>query len=530
MFHRSSVAAMTELEDPRRLDAPLDRLVRLELIDPAVSEFPGETAFGFRHALIRDAAYAGVTKRLRSRLHQRHAYWLTRTAADRGGEFDEIVGHHLERAFRLLEELGPTGPDQTRIAEAGATRLAAAGERAFARGDMDAAANLLSRATLLLDADDLRRLQWTCDLEYAAFYTEGDWTATDLRLGDVIDRADRLGLETLRWRATVQRGRVRLFVDPDTDTEALLRDADEATRVFERAGDELGLARACGLIAHTRLTRGETAIAAAASENAAAHAIRAGSRQEELTEYAEHAWVVALSPWSVEEDRDRCARLVGRSSDAVRAGQMLLPATAYLEALVGRFALARECLERFRAATLELGWNYHAFNLAAFRGYVERLAGRQADAEQAFLEAARIAASYGNRLTAAVMTAEAARSAYDGAQPARARKVFAEIGAIGPWVDAGLHGLLLADNGEWTAGDEATREAVRDSDEGDSLELRGQALLDRSRFLAMRGDRNEALVAAQRAREPFEMRQSPVLTRRATDLMDRLTHAVSWLM
>ena len=37
-------------------------LVRRELVEPAVSSIPGEDGFRFRHALIRDAAYAGIPK------------------------------------------------------------------------------------------------------------------------------------------------------------------------------------------------------------------------------------------------------------------------------------------------------------------------------------------------------------------------------------------------------------------------------------------------------------------------------------
>jgi class 3 adenylate cyclase/mono/diheme cytochrome c family protein len=139
VFHRSSVAALTGGQDPGALGALLDRLGRLELIDPASSEFVGEDAFRFRHGLIRDAAYAAVSKRLRSSLHRRHADWLAVTAADRAGEYDEILGYHLERAFRLLEELGPITSEHLEIAESASTRLAAAGRRAFARGGLGCA-------------------------------------------------------------------------------------------------------------------------------------------------------------------------------------------------------------------------------------------------------------------------------------------------------------------------------------------------------------------------------------------------------
>ena len=528
VFHRSSVAALAEVQDPDALDALLDRLGDLELIHPAVSEFVGEAAFRFRHGLMRDAAYAAVSKRLRSTLHQRHADWLAESAADRASEFDEILGYHLERAFRLLEDLGPVSPDQTAIAQSGSARLAAAGQRAFARGDMHAATNLLRRSTNLLDADDPRRLQWMCDLEYAAFFTEANWAATESRLADVIARANRLGLEAVRWRAVAQRGRAILFIHPDHDTDALLREAGEATDALEQLGDEIGLARAWGLVSHLRLIRGDVALAAEASANAASHSIAAGSRQEELTEYVEHAWIVAHSPYSVEQDLDRCARLVACSSDTHRAKQMMLLAHAYLEALVGRPHIARQCLARFYSATLDLGWKYHSFNLAAFRGHVERLAGNSTDAETAFLDAGRIVSDYGNRLTAATMTAQAARSAYEGKHYDRAHELLAKANDLDGERDIGLHGLLLAEDGDWAGADDATRDAVQRSHETDCLEVRGEALLDRSRVLELQGNRPESCVLAHQARQRFEMRQSPVLVRRAREVIDRVNQTIAY--
>ena len=64
------------------------------------SSIPGEDGFRFRHALIRDAAYAGIPKRTRADLHERFAGWIER----HDGE-DELVGYHLEQAYRYREEL-----------------------------------------------------------------------------------------------------------------------------------------------------------------------------------------------------------------------------------------------------------------------------------------------------------------------------------------------------------------------------------------------------------------------------------------
>ena len=51
-------------------------LLRKELIRAERPALPGEDAFRFRHALIRDAAYEGLPKGTRSELHERHAAWL----------------------------------------------------------------------------------------------------------------------------------------------------------------------------------------------------------------------------------------------------------------------------------------------------------------------------------------------------------------------------------------------------------------------------------------------------------------------
>jgi predicted ATPase len=61
--------AVAALDGNEPLGATLLGLVRRELVEPAVSSIPGEDGFRFRHALIRDAAYAGIPKRTRADLH-----------------------------------------------------------------------------------------------------------------------------------------------------------------------------------------------------------------------------------------------------------------------------------------------------------------------------------------------------------------------------------------------------------------------------------------------------------------------------
>src|SRR5262249_4031174 len=95
------------------VDALLLGLVRKDFL----SALPGrEDAYRFRHVLIRDAAYAGIPKELRSRLHETFADFASRTSAGRAGELDEIVGYHLESAYRYRTELGPLSDEGRELA------------------------------------------------------------------------------------------------------------------------------------------------------------------------------------------------------------------------------------------------------------------------------------------------------------------------------------------------------------------------------------------------------------------------------
>jgi predicted ATPase len=96
---------------------------------------------------------------MRADLHERFASWLERAAGARIAEFEEIVGYHLELAYRCLAELGPVDEHGQAIAARASMRLGAAGRRAFDRGDLPAAASLLTRAKDLRSAPDPARVE-----------------------------------------------------------------------------------------------------------------------------------------------------------------------------------------------------------------------------------------------------------------------------------------------------------------------------------------------------------------------------------
>ena len=123
VFHRGAVAALAPEE--RQVDGNLITLVRKDLVRPEATVVADDEAYRFRHLLIRDTAYEALPKATRAELHERFATWLAEYGADLV-ELDEIVGYHLEQAYRYRVELGPLDDATSEIGRQAADRLLAA--------------------------------------------------------------------------------------------------------------------------------------------------------------------------------------------------------------------------------------------------------------------------------------------------------------------------------------------------------------------------------------------------------------------
>ena len=178
-------------EDRSELDQRLSALERKDLIQADAGRFAGEPTFSFKHIMIRDVAYQGVLKEARADFHERFADWLERTAGERAGEFEEILGHHLERASAYLAELGPMDDHGSELSARAAARLGSSGRRALARGDIAPAVRLLDRAVTLLPDDDPAKRDLTLKLGIALAET-GEVSRADALLQDRIE-AERRG-------------------------------------------------------------------------------------------------------------------------------------------------------------------------------------------------------------------------------------------------------------------------------------------------------------------------------------------------
>jgi DNA-binding SARP family transcriptional activator len=138
-------------DDGSHIDGVVRELVRKDLVRP--ERTPEGEVFRFRHALILQAAYEMLPKGRRAELHEAVADRLGSSAA-----YDELAGDHLARAASALADIGEDPGEVAALRVRAAARLAAGAARAFARGDMPAAASLYGAAAGLLPPEDPNRL------------------------------------------------------------------------------------------------------------------------------------------------------------------------------------------------------------------------------------------------------------------------------------------------------------------------------------------------------------------------------------
>ena len=272
VFHRGAVPELAPAAERDDVPATSSPLVRKELIRPDQPTYPDDEAFRFRHLLIRDAAYDSLPKETRAELHEAFADWLDRHATL--VEQDEIVGYHLERAYRNRAELDSADPRLADLARrAAATTRPRPARGAEERGDIGAACGLLQRAAALLPEGDPQRLEHCFGARVAAQSRPAAAT-----------RRSRRG-EELRPRPTRASKRSALIAD---DTQRCIRGriVADARESEHRARPRASLRTVSGtisgspgpafseLVVHWMGCR--AAAAAAAALRAEAHARAAG--------------------------------------------------------------------------------------------------------------------------------------------------------------------------------------------------------------------------------------------------------------
>jgi len=481
VFHWGSVTELSSDLGPGDVGRHLMSLRRRDLIGPEEALFSGSEAFGFRHALIRDAAYGRIPKRTRSELHEAHARWLERTAGERVTEFEEVLAYHLEQAYRLRSDLGPVDDRGRELAAEAARRLETSGRRAVARGDMRAASTLLDRAAALLDGDDPDRIDVLVLLGTAATQA-GDLERARAALDEGLDASTRLGDRRRQIRARLARFQLLSATQPEGVTAQIEREAQAAIPVLEELGDDEGLARAWNSVCEVGLMWCHASDIEHASERAAYHAERAGDRaalSDALSWRMFAPWLGMASPV---DSMLRCGEVRARAPDDRLLEAITTCVEGTCDGMLGRFDDGRRKQQRAQAILVDLGVKLNIGGMSQWAASFEAMAGNFEAADRVHREGTEVLESIG------------------------------EIGYLSTQV--GYHGRVLFTLGRF---DEAAEKADLAERLGASDDVATQALWRqlRAKLLAREG---ETAIAVALAEEAASMTDG-------TDCWDTLTMA-----
>jgi predicted ATPase/class 3 adenylate cyclase len=383
-FARDAVQALVPEAVQTEVDLRLASLSQKHLVRRTRGHDEAAQMYRFDHILIRDAAYAGLLKRRRAGLHEEFANWGERVnaARDRGVEYEEILGFHLEQAYTYLAELEATDEHHLQLARRAAEKLEAAGRRALGRGDMPAAANLLRRAHDLLLEDDPRRIELVPDLAHALTQT-GEFPWAQVFLSEAVETAHRLGMPALRAEARLAQLTTERHAGGDDVnwSEAVLKELETAVPLFEQENDHRRLAKAWRLAMDAHGISYRFGDATAAAERALRHAHLGGDERGAAAAATSYAMAALYGPTPVAEALARCEEALAATAGNRRLNAFVTLLMSPLYAMSGDFATGRRLYQDAWASFDDLGATLLAARTSLSSAVVELLAGDVVAAE-----------------------------------------------------------------------------------------------------------------------------------------------------
>ncbi len=504
-FDRTAVAALAPEPLRPAVATCLLGLVRKELIRPHVEE----DAFRFANLLIRDAAYEAMSKELRSDLHERFAAWLAELEAV--PERDEILGYHLEQAYRYKTELGSLGDAGRELGRRAAERLAHAGRSAYARGDMPAAANLLGRSASLLGDGDPEGLALLPDLG-SALFEAGDLARAREVLIEAGDRAREAHDLALGAHAGLRLALLDVHTDQEKSTMAgLHRESERAIEIFEQAEDHAGLAQAWHLTGLGHFWLGRTGPAIEALERAIEQAQRAGAAREEVESLQWLPIMLIFAPVPAQDAMARCRQIIESGGGGMSVEAFALIGLGTHTAMHGSIDEGRELVARGRTALQELGLRVSLGGTSIAAGMLELIGNDAAAAERVLREGHDLLEEMGETgylasVTAILAEAVYRQGRYDEAErhalSVRDTVASDDLDPQARW--RGVAAKVLAQRGELESAKSLAREAVDLVESTDWLHLRAELHCDLAEVLVLSGAGQEAAHSLEHALALYE--------------------------
>jgi len=523
LFHRGAVAALLPEGDRPELGSHLMSLVRKEFIRPDRSLFPADDAFRFGHILIRDAAYDTLPKRLRAELHERYADWLIHAASGRD-EFEEFLGYHFEHAFRNRAELDPSDERARGLGDRAAGHLAAAAERALARGDIGAATNLTERAAETAAPEYPSRPAILEQLGEA--YTDaGAFERAAVAFDEAIASAEAHDDRRAAARVSIKRARLRLHAG-QVEPAAVREEAETLIPVLEQLGDDQGLATAWLLMTDVHNFHLQTGDMLRSAEAALAYArrARAGRAETEAILWVTAAALVSLEP--VTDAIRRCERILDEPHGPV-VDAHTSAALGGLRAFQGDVAEWRRLYRLARDLYADLGMKLWAATAATYAGLAELAIGDLPVAESELrIGVAELqelgATGFQSTQVAQLARAVSLQGRHDEAEQLAGESLAlsAEEDLVNLIICGGVRARAAAARGDFETAITQAQEAVdRGAAKGVETVFHADALMDLAEVMRLAGRPDEEAAALREALRQYELKGNVPCIARARALL-----------
>ena len=489
--------ALEQLAPGLDATALLDALIDRELVlAEERSTIAGERAFRFKHILIAEVAYEGVSKARRAELHELFARWLHDRTGD---ELMEIRAYHLDRAVCLREELEGAAPEELRLRAA--TALEGAGKRALNREAFQTGRSQLLRA---LELEPTLRRRYLAAL---AAWRLQDMQTVAVEMEQVVAEAEAAGERRIQGRALTALSEMTLYQKADADeARTLIEKADEVLKDDNDVDARFDVYAAAGLIASWR---GDFAEVERIGHEALAFVRSAGRKDLEaivIQAVAQNA-IISLDVVEAESLAGQATELA-EASGSVRARAAALGTQAWLAEIQCRYDEAERSYRELIQLYTDIGNSQGVGSAQMYLGRLLQSSGRGDESEAILRESVRALKRVGDRghLCEAqrfLSQTLVARGKVDEAE----RLALQAIESVGPedqlsmWTTRMALGVVRAAQGRDAEAEQLLRESVEAFAQSGLRYAELQALDHLAGFLSARGRKDEARAQEERAQE-----------------------------
>ena len=513
-FMRPAVQSLASPAERDTIDEKLQALSRKHFIRSSVGT-EGDARFRFDHHMVRETVYNGLLKRARANMHAEYVKWSDQfhAGSDRGLEFEEILGYHLEQAYKYLAELGPIDEFGEAIGRDGARRLGSAGKRALARGDMHASVSLFRRASALLPEEDLQRLEMLPELGEALMGL-GDFAGARAVLKEADALADKLGNERLKAASWVVGVFVSMYSrEPGASLQEAAKRAAELIPMLERQNAHRELAAAWRLMILVHGIAGRYSQASEAAHHSIEHARKVDEQRLIAKAGGNLAVQSLLGSTPVLEAIQQCDQLLADGlTDRQIEGKILMK-LAQLRAMNSELGEARKLYERGRTILRDMGLGVNSASAGIDVAFVELHGGDLAWAEREVRTDVEFLKSAGETYYLSTMMALLSRLVRDQGRDDEALEFSRQAEALTAEDDVDSQALwrsirapILARQGQQAEAEALAQSACDLVKDTEAPMLKADALWERATVLQIVGKATEAQQVAAEALSLFEVK------------------------